>query len=109
MFSVSRSTPSFPAEIAHVRRIVAQADWDARPTLCYRMRAALREAMANLPHDGELDQGLRAVMRAAEHFSSALRPSFTPATIELMARIDEFEMAANRALAAQDALRPKAA
>lgn len=108
MFSVHRSQASLSA-IAHVRRIVAQADWDARPTFCYRLRAALREAVADIPRSEDIDQRLRAVMRAAEYFSNGLRPNFTPATIDLLARLDELEKAGVRALQAQAAQPAKAA
>lgn len=101
MFSVQRSQASALSAIDHVRRIVAQADWDARPTFCYRLRAALREAVADIPRSEDMDQRLRAVMRAAEYFSNALRPNFTPATIDLLARLDELEKAGVRALQAQ--------
>lgn len=92
MFSVPRSHLSFPSEIAHLRRIVAQTDWDARPTFCYRLRAALREALSTLERTDDLEQRARAVIRAAEHFANSLRPNFTPSSVELMARIDELEI-----------------
>lgn len=100
MPSVSR-LQSFHAAVAHVRRIVAQADWDARPTFCYRLRMALREALAAVQRDDEIDQRSRAVVRAAEYFSNALRPNFTPSGVELTARIDELEMAGAEAIEAQ--------
>ena len=100
---------SFRAEISHVRRIVARADWDARPTFCYRLRAALRETIKGLPGPEDIEQRSRAVMRAAEHFVTALRPNFTPATIELMARIDELKTAGDRALEAHARNRAQAA
>jgi len=109
MYSVSRSLQSFQSEIAHIRRIVAQADWDQRPTFCYRLRAALREALASAGRSADIDQRLRAVMRAAEHFSNSLRPNFTPATIELLARIDELETAGAHALEARARGHAKAA
>ncbi len=109
MFSVSLSHAAFHAEIAHIRRIVAQANWDARPTFCYRLRAALREAVRGLPGPDDIEQRSRAVMRAAEHFVTALRPNFTPATIELMARIDELKTAGDRALEAHARNRAQAA
>ncbi len=89
---------SFHAGLAHARRIVARADWDARPTFCYRLRAALREALATVPPDEDTDQRARAAIRAAEHFANALRPNFTPAPVELLARLDELEAAGDRAL-----------
>lgn len=100
---------SFRAEISHVRRIVARADWDARPTFCYRLRAALREASAHVQRGDEIDQRLRAAMRAAEHFSNSLRPNFTPAPVELMARIDEFDRAGIEMLHEQARDRARAA
>ncbi|HMN70750.1 MAG TPA: hypothetical protein PKA55_02650 [Rhodoblastus sp.] len=109
MFSVSRSHAAFHTEIAHIRRIVAQTDWDARPTFCYRLRAALREAVGSLPGAEDIEQRSRAVMRAAEHFVTALRPNFTPATVELMARIDELKTAGDRALETQARDRAQAA
>lgn len=84
---------SFHAATAHIRRIVAQADWDARPTFCYRLRVALREALADIRRNDDIDQRARAVIRAAEHYANALRPNFTPSPVELMARIDELEIA----------------
>lgn len=109
MFSVSRSQASAISAIAHVRRIIAQANWDARPTFCYRLRASLREAVADVPRSEEIDQRLRAVMRAAEYFSNALRPNFTPSTVDLLARLDELEIASARVLQAQAAPSAKAA
>lgn len=109
MFSVQRSQASALSALAHARRIVAQADWDARPTFCYRLRAALREAVADIPRSDEIDQRLRAIMRAAEYFSNALRPNFTPATIDLLARLDELEFACGRAVQAHSARPAKAA
>ena len=109
MYSVSRSLQSFQSEIAHIRRIVAQADWDQRPTFCYRLRASMREALASTGRSADIDQRVRAVMRAAEHFSNSLRPNFTPATIELFARIDELETAGAHALEAQARGHAKAA
>ena len=109
MYSVSRSLQSFQSEIAHVRRIVAQADWDQRPTFCYRLRASLREALASVECSADIDQRARAVKRAAEHFSNSLRPNFTPATLDLMARIDELAMAGLSAIEAQAAGHAKAA
>lgn len=109
MYSVSRSLQSFQSEIAHIRRIVAQANWDQRPTFCYRLRAALREALASAGRSADIDQRMRTVMRAAEHFSNALRPNFTPATLDLMARIAEFESAGASALMALTKDRQKAA
>lgn len=92
MPSISR-LQSFHAAIAHIRRIVAQVDWDRRPTFCYRLRVALREALAGIHRNDDIDQRSRAVIRAAEHFAVALRPNFTPSRIELLARIDELEVA----------------
>lgn len=92
MPNASRRLQSFRAAIAHVRRIVAQANWDARPTFCYRLRAALREALADIPRDDDIDQRSRAVVRATEHFANSLRPNFTPSPVELLARIDELAM-----------------
>ena len=93
MSSVSRRLASLHSEIAHIRRIVAQTDWDQRPTFCYRLRAALREAMSQADRNADIDQRLRAVMRAAELFVNTMRPNFTPAATELLARIEEFENA----------------
>lgn len=92
---------SFRAATAHVRRIIAQADWDARPTFCYRLRVALREALADISRSDEIDQRSRAVVRAAEHFSNALRPNFTPSSVELTARVDELEVAGFAAIESQ--------
>ena len=105
MFSVPRHPRSFDTEIAHLRRFIARADWDARPTFCYRLRATLREALASVEQSAEIEHCARAVIRAAEHFANALRPNFTPSTIELTARIDELEMAGVRALDAQARVR----
>jgi len=93
MFSVSRRLASLHSEIAHIRRIVVQTDWDQRPTFCYRLRALLREAASHADRSADIDQRLRAVMRAAELFVNTMRPNFTPAATELLARIDEFENA----------------
>ena len=100
MHSVSRSHSPVHSTIAHIRRIVAQADWDARPTFCYRLRAAVRETLANTSRNEDIDQRARAVIRAAEHFANALRPNFTPAAVELTARVDELELACEKASAA---------
>ena len=96
MQSVSR-LQSFRAATAHVRRIIAQADWDARPTFCYR----LREALADIGRSDDIDQRSRAVIRAAEHFAHALRPNFTPSRVELTARVDELEVAGCAAIESQ--------
>lgn len=100
---------SFRAAIAHARRIVAQGDWDARPTFCYRLRASLREALAHVRRDDDIDQRSRAVIRAAEHFANALRPNFTPSRVELGARIDELEIAGAATIEAQARDRARAA
>ena len=104
MPSVSR-LQSFHAAIAHVGRIVAQADWDARPTFCYRLRMALREALGNVHLNDEIEQRSRAVIRAAEHFSNALRPNFTPSRVELTARIEELETAGAEAIESHERAR----
>lgn len=109
MLSVSRSHPPVYSALSHVRRIASQADWDARPTFCYRLRAAVREALAGFPRNEDVDQRVRAVIRAAEHFANALRPNFTPTAVELMARIDELELACERATAAQSGEHARAA
>lgn len=109
MVSVSCSHPPVYFEFCHVRRIASQADWDARPTFCYRLRAAVREALARCRRNEDVDQRARAVIRAAEHFANALRPNFTPAAVELMARIDELELACERAAAAQSGEHARAA
>jgi hypothetical protein len=95
------SLQSFRAAIAHARRIVARADWDARPTFCYRLRVALREALAHVHRDDDIDQRSRAVVRAAEHFANAFRPNFTPSRVELGARIDELDIAGAAAIETQ--------
>lgn len=100
MQSVSR-LQSFRAATAHVRRIIAQADWDARPTFCYRLRVALREALADIGRSDDIDQRSRAVIRAAEQFANALRPNFTPSRVELTARVDELEVAGCAAIESQ--------
>lgn len=109
MFSVSRSPAVFHSAIAHVTRIVAQADWDQRPTFCYRLRAALREALSQVERCDDLDQRARAVIRAAEQFANALRPNFTPSAVDLIARIEELESAGARLIASQTQRRPQAA
>ena len=101
MVSVPRSPSPVHSALAHLRRIVSQTDWDSRPTFCYRLRATVRETLANIPRNEELDQRARAVIRAAEHFANALRPNFTPVAIELMARIDELEFACEKSIAAK--------
>lgn len=100
MQSVSR-LQSFRAAIAHVRRIIAQADWDARPTFCYRLRVALREALADIGRSDDIDQRSRAIIRAAEQFANTLRPNFTPSRLELTARVDELEVAGLAAIESQ--------
>ena len=83
---------TFQRELAHIRRLIAQADWESRPTLCYRLRAALRRALGPFEGVADIERRASATVRPAGHFANSIRPTHTPNSVELTARIEELEM-----------------